>query len=110
FGLRHGYAKSPNMISGRIREHLSVLLRPRGHVDAAGDHGGPAGLVAGAEAAAGVAVEVFVELDVIAPVLVVDEAFVFAEAGAATLLVAQEELGHAGGHFEGDALEVDHVS
>ncbi len=61
------------------------LLQQLGH------QAGPAGLVAGAEAAAGVAVEVLVEQEVIAEVGVVLEQLDVAEDRPAPVGVAQEE-------------------
>jgi hypothetical protein len=52
--------------------------------------GGPAGLVAGADACAIVAVEIFVEEKEVAPVGVVLEEFDLAIEGAASILVAGE--------------------
>ena len=52
-------------------------------LDRAGDEGGPAGLVAGAEAVAVVAVEILVEPEVVAEVGVVLQLLVVAETGAA---------------------------
>src|SRR3954465_5135731 len=54
------------------------------------DEGGPAGLVGGAQASAGVPVEVFVEEDQVAEVGVVDEAGFFAVAGAAAGVAGEE--------------------
>ena len=62
----------------------------------AGDQRRPAGLVAGAEAAAVVAVEVFVEQDQVAPVRVVGVAAVVAVAGPPAARVGQEEPRSAG--------------
>src|SRR5205823_2498588 len=57
-----------------------------------GDDGGPAGLVRGAEALAGVAVEVLVEEDQVAPVRVGLELLAGAEDRAAAVRAAQEEV------------------
>ena len=62
-----------------------------------GYQAGPAGLVAGAEAGAVVAVEVFVEQDVIAPMRVGLELVGAAEHGTAAVLVAKKEPGQAAG-------------
>ncbi len=60
--------------------------------DQLGDQRGPAGLMACAEAGAFVPVEIFVERDVIAPMLVFGEQVVVAEDRAAARLgVAQED-------------------
>src|SRR5215203_5322165 len=66
-------------------------------VNQGGDEAGPAGLVRGAEAHAGVAVEVFVEEDEVAPVWVGLKFFVPAVGGAAAVGVAREEADEAFG-------------
>src|SRR5205823_14752918 len=60
-------------------------------VEAAGDERSPAGLVRSAEAAPGLAVEVFVEEDEFAPVRVVGEAFIAALPWRVPLVVRNED-------------------
>ena len=66
------------------------------------DQAGPAGLVAGAEAGAVVAVEVLVEEQVVAPVRIVLERRLAAEHRAAALAVAREEADQALRELVGD--------
>ena len=68
----------------------------------ADDQGRPAGLMAGAEAAAGFGVEVFVEEDEVPPVRVVAKALADTQAGAGARAVRPEEAGEAGGNVAGD--------
>ncbi len=70
------------------------------------DEGGPAGLVGGAESAAGFGVEEFVEQDEIAPVGIVGPARVFPVTGAVALGGAEEQPGEARFDFARDLLEV----
>src|SRR4030095_8239169 len=60
--------------------HRQPLFLPhsRHHVDAARDERGPAGLMRGAEATAGVALKVLVELNEVAPVRIVHETWIVA--------------------------------
>src|SRR5438309_1850972 len=86
-------------IPGRVfLPHGTTTFTATAHAtatDQVGHEGRPAGLVAGAEASTVVAVEVFVEEEVIAPVGVRLEQVVAAEdrATAALGLVAEEEAG-----------------
>ena len=64
--------------------------------------GGPAGLVAGADAGAVVAVEVFMERDEVAPMGIVLEFFRAAEDRPAAMLVAQKYARQALRNFAGD--------
>src|SRR5262245_1513098 len=99
--------------SGRAREaNLFAAGEPRlgGHLreqlDQPGNDAGPAGLVAGAQARPVVAVEVFVELQVIAPVRVLLELAGPAEHRPPPLPVAQKDAGQASGQFLGDLVKV----
>ena len=56
------FAAAPEVLLLALQRVLGVLL------DQLGDQAGPPGLVAGAEAGAGVAIEIFVEQDEVAPV------------------------------------------
>src|SRR3954465_5299259 len=60
-------------------------------LDLLGDDAGPAGLVAGADPGAVVAVEVFVEQQVVAEVRVFLKLFGPAERGSAAIFVAEEQ-------------------
>ena len=60
-----------------------------------GHQGGPAGLVAGAQAAAAVSVKEFVEQHQVAPVGVALELLQVAEGGAAAALVSLEDAAQA---------------
>jgi len=60
-------------------------------LDELGNNSGPAGLVAGAQARAGVAVEVLVEENVVSPVGIGLERLGVAEDGTPTGLVAKED-------------------
>jgi hypothetical protein len=62
------------------------------HFNKPGYQGGPAGLVAGAETAAGIAVKIFVEEDQLPPVGIVGETAVDAMTGALPPAVAYEEV------------------
>ena len=66
-------------------------------LDELGHQRGPAGLVAGADAGAIVAMEILVKQDVVAPVRVVLEAFGAAIDRPAAFGIAQEEAGEAAG-------------
>ncbi len=70
-----------------------------------GDDRRPPGLVAGAQAGAVVAVEVFVEKDVVLPVRIVDELARAAEDRTAAFVVEQEDAGHAIRQLLGDLVE-----
>ena len=74
------------------------------------DQSGPAGLVSGADAAAGVAVKILVEQDVIAEVLVVLQAWVLREDGSLAVLVLEEYSGQALGDFARRLLDGDEIS
>src|SRR5580704_11269598 len=82
------------------RRRLRLRPRFRGRSRQVPQHprnqSGPAGLVAGSAAAAVVAVEVLVELHVLAPVGVVQELADIAVAGATTRGVGQEDSSDAG--------------
>src|SRR6185295_14811139 len=81
--------------AARRRDFFAALsvrrARPRQVEDAARDERGPAGLVARAESAAGVAVEVLVEEDELLEVRIGGVAQVVAVAGTAALGVGQED-------------------
>ena len=66
-------------------------------LDQLGDNPGPAGLVAGARARAGVAVEVLVEENVVSPVGIGLERCGVAEDGTPTVLVAEEDTARRSG-------------
>src|SRR3954466_8020046 len=91
-----------------LAPHLEHLLRGgRGkQVHEPRDDSGPAGLVAGAQPGAVVAVEVLVEQHVVAPVRIVLEGFRCAVNGAAAVLVLQEDAGDAGGELLGHLVQV----
>ena len=72
------------------------------------DQSGPAGLVRGAAAAAIVAVEVFVEQDVVLEMGIGLKFFVVAENRAPAVGTAQEELDHAAAQFVRDLVEREH--
>src|SRR5215211_397075 len=89
---------------------LTVMARdalPSPFVNQGGDEAGPAGLVRGAEPHAGVAVEVFVEEDEVAPVWVGLKFFVPAVGGAAALCVAREEADEPFGEAARHLVELD---
>src|SRR5215471_5090084 len=73
--------------------------------DHVGDQGAPAGLVRGAEPAAGVAVVVFVEQDVVLEMRIGLHLLVTAEDGAASLVVAPEDVDEASAQFVGNLLQ-----
>src|SRR5215207_9218878 len=81
------------------------LLAHRRLFDQLSDQGGPAGLVGGAEAGAGVAVEVLMEEDVVPPVRVGLLERVGAEDGAAAVGAAEEDRDQAAGEVVGDLSE-----
>ena len=66
--------------------------------------------MAGTDACAGVALEVFVEGDVVAPMWVGLELFEVAEDGAPSVGGAQEDAGEAPGAFGGDLPKVHHLA
>src|SRR5688500_5786124 len=86
------------------------------------DQSRPAGLVVGAQARAGFAVEVFVEEEVVAEKGIGLRDLAAVEAGAAALGVGEEDAGEAAADFDGDlveghllagaggALELEHVA
>src|SRR5271166_6599640 len=61
------------------------------NLDQLGDDAGPAGLMAGAKARSGVAVEVLVEENMISPVRIGLELIRVGEGGTAAILVAKED-------------------
>ena len=71
--------------------NIADRLRPSQVLQDLSDEPRPAGLVACAAAATGVAVEVLVEWDQVAPVGILVESLAIAEDGAFTVLVAQED-------------------
>src|SRR3954469_4115779 len=73
--------------------------------DQVGHEPGPAGLVRGAEAHAGVAVEVLVERDLVVPRRVALEQLVAAEHGAAAVPVVEEDAREPRGQLVGDLRE-----
>src|SRR6266511_460128 len=75
--------------------------------DQVGDEPGPAGLVGGPEAGAGVAVEVLVEEDQVVPRWVLLQLAVAAEDGAPALLVPQEQRDQAARELVRDLGEVE---
>src|SRR5437773_10679520 len=66
--------------------------------------------MAGADSLAGVAVEVFVKGDVVAPARIDLEFFHVAEDGALAVGVAQEDAGEAAGNFCGDFPKVHYLA
>src|SRR5438067_1624327 len=64
--------------------------------------------MAGADSLAGVAVEVFVKGDVVAPMWIGLELFKVAEDGALAVGAAQEDASEAAGDFGGDFPKVHH--
>src|SRR6266478_4467648 len=66
--------------------------------------------MAGADTLAGVAVEVFVKGDVVAPARIGLELFKVAEDGALAVGAAQEDAREAAGDFGGDFPEVHHLA
>src|SRR5207302_686359 len=79
--------------------HFS-LRNPSDDAHAARDERRPAGLVARAEAASGVAVEVFVKLHEIAPVRIVCESRIIAKTRAASVFVRQKNARKPARKFE----------
>src|SRR4051794_25635532 len=79
----------------RVLADVAHLIRRRGgeEMHGARDRSGPAGLVIGAQAHAVVAVEVFVELDVIAPVGIVLELLLHPVHRPGARFVLQEDAG-----------------
>jgi hypothetical protein len=61
----------------------------------------------GAEAAAGIGVEILVKPEEILPVRIFGETLVAVEAGAAAFFIGQEDAGEAGCEFAGDLEEVE---
>ena len=74
-------------------------------LDGASDEAGPAGLMRGAETSAVVAMEIFVEEEIVAEVGIGLEFFAAAEDGAAAGRVAKENVGEAAFDFAGDFEE-----
>src|SRR5207249_1311238 len=70
----------------------------------------PTSLVAGTNAAAGVAVEIFVEENQVFPGWVMGEAIVAAVARSAASGVGEEDLGEADFQFVGDLLQVHQMA
>ena len=70
-----------------------------------GDEAGPAGLVRGAAAAAGVAVEIFVEEDVILEVRVAGLLGMVLQDGALAVRAGEEEFDEPAGQFVGHFVE-----
>ena len=91
---RHGSLSNEAALLAAL-EHLSCVQHPRTAGSASRDDPGPAGLVARAEAGAVVAVEVFVEQDVVAPVRIVLELLGAAVHRPPAVLVAQEDAREA---------------
>ena len=69
------------------------------------DEAGPAGLVAGAAAAAGVAVEVFVEEEEVAPMRIVAVDVLSPNTGRLPVASGRNNAGDAVGKFFGDLFE-----
>ena len=93
--------------------HLAALQGPLGiqvaeELDEFGHEPGPAGLVARAQPCAVVAVEVFVEEDVVAPVGIGLELLRAAVHGTPAVLVAQEDPGEPIGDLLGHLEEIHH--
>src|SRR5688572_17141374 len=102
-GRRHG--------AGPLAELEHVVERQHAaHLDQAGDEAGPPGLMAGADAGAVVAVEVFVEQHVIAPVRIRLELFGPAVDRPAAMLVAAERAAQAQPDLDDHLTEVHHAA
>src|SRR5688500_7468407 len=84
--------------------HPGPLLQQLGH------QARPAGLMAGADAAAGVGVEILVERHPGAPVRIVIQPWVTAEHGAPALTVLEEEAAEPRGDVVGDLGQRPHAS
>src|SRR5687767_7816132 len=83
-------------MSGNGIRHSSLVTQPSVLLlDQFGDEGGPAGLVARAEAGAGISVEVLIEEEMVAPVGVLLEGRTVGEHRAAAVRVALEDLHQA---------------
>src|SRR5689334_23128117 len=85
----------------------NLRLHDGEHLHHEGDDPGPTGLVAGADAGAVVAVEVFVKENVVAPVGIVLELARAAIDGSMPVLVFEEDVAKATGDFLGDLEEVE---
>src|SRR5258705_12876304 len=79
-------------------------------LDEFGHESCPAGLVTGAQPGTIVAMEVFVEVDVVAPERIVLELFRAAIDGSSAIRVAQENPGEPVGDFPADFEEVHEVA
>ena len=85
-----------------LRLSFSILLNQFG------DQGGPAGLMAGADTGAVIAMETFVKWDEIAPVRVVLKFLGAAENRSATVFIAQKDICEPLGNVSGGLPEIDH--
>jgi hypothetical protein len=88
----------------QVVQRLAVFLQQHG------DQAGPAGLVAGAQAIAVIAMKIFIEQDQLAPVRVRQEQRLVAVERAAALLDAQEEADQAVGQVVGDLRQRHHLA
>src|SRR6266478_5246313 len=100
-------SRAPAIESKNPQAVFEELFRRDRHeeVHRAGDHSGPSGLMAGAEAGAVVPVEVFVKLETIAPVRIILELPRAAVHGPVAVFVAQEYAREAARDFFGDLIE-----
>src|SRR5262245_48342030 len=70
-----------------------------------GDQASPAGLVAGADSAAVIAVEVFVEWNIVSPVRIALEQLGIAEHRSPAIVAAQEDVDQAPRKLVGDLIQ-----
>src|SRR6476660_5289914 len=75
-----------------------------------GDQSGPAALMASAHACAGVAMEVLVKRNIVAPVRIILEGFIAAENGSSSLRIAQEGGYQAAADLVGNFVQVHQPS
>ena len=92
-------ATTPYDVAEHLRTPKEQALYLQACMDEAGDDAGPSGLVTGAEAGAVVAVEVFVEPDVVSEIGIILEFFNSAKNGPAAVVIAEKDAGHAGTEF-----------
>src|SRR6185369_10485360 len=87
---------------------LQDVLRWRGdeQVHDSGDDAGPAALMTGAKTGAVVAVKVFVEQQVVAPLRILLEFLLAAKNGASAIFVPQKDAGETAAEFLGDFVEI----
>ena len=100
---------SPRLTSPAGKGSVALATKPGSSAVAIGrvelpdhlrDQGGPASLMTGSDTRAVVAIEVFVEEDVVAPLRIVLEEFVFAVEGSPTIRAALEQRDQPSLKFE----------